>query len=249
MQTVPTDCHEGRAQRSQDDGGATLKEQPPGEPVRALQGTKPIYPALADHQITDESWELRELLEWLCLWKDRMVFEFKLGLSEVALCVDWLHWRRYGHFRRGHNGFGLVAEIAINRRYLDYCEPWGILGTLCHELLHAWQHVHGKTGRANYHNKQFRDKAARLGLIIDERGVTQYAPEDESPFKQLLRKCGVTFPNLPVLENRRSKTKLKKWLCACDPRINGHRPVSVRVAVDDFHAKCMRCGKMFRRIP
>jgi hypothetical protein len=202
--------------------------------------SRPIYDALALHQQTDDEWELRELLAWLQLWKDRFISRFKLQLQEISLCVDWLHWRRLGHFRYGHNGFGLVGEIALNRRYLACREPWQHLGTLLHELIHAWQDRHGRPGKGNYHNREFRARALRYGLVIDERGYTEYLPD--SPFFELLREYEIAFPRLsePTAKSV-SRTKLKKWSCSCIP------PVNVRVAVQEFHARCLVCGQIFRK--
>lgn len=117
---------------------------------------RPIYHALAEHQVTESRWELKELLAWLQSWARRFNEAFELDIREYLLCVDWLDCRRYGNFRHGANGFGLKGEIAINRIYLHSRQPWEILGTLLHELVHAWQETHGKPGKNNYHNKQFR---------------------------------------------------------------------------------------------
>jgi hypothetical protein len=196
-----------------------------------------VYEALAEHQVS-EKWEYRDLLGELQRWAKIFDFEFKLEIPEVSLCVDWLHRCRLGHFRPGHNGFGLRGEVAINCRYLEQREFWQVLGTLLHELLHAWQQTHGRAGRRNYHNKEFREKARRYGLIIDERGYTTYAPE--SPFVELLRKHGVTVPVLPPVAAGRPRghSKLRKWWCGC---------TNVRVAVTDFRAQCLRCGNEFHR--
>ena len=49
--------------------------------------------------------------------------------------------------------------------------------------------AHGKPGKGNYHNKEFRTKAESVGLLIDLAGVTRYAPT--SPFVDLLKKHGL----------------------------------------------------------
>lgn len=116
---------------------------------------------------------------------------------------------------------------------------WQVLGTLLHELLHGWQQANGKPGRSNYHNAQYRQKAQSLGLLVDEKGHTNYEPE--SPFTQLLREYGVDLPaiELSVADTAPptgGSSKLKKWTCGC---------TNVRVAVADFHAQCLRCGGLF----
>ncbi len=200
---------------------------------------KQVYPVLAAHQVS-EPWEFQDLSRDLHRWTQIMNFRFKLEVQQVSLRVDFLSARCLGHFRHGHNGFGLRNEIALNRRYLDRREYWQVLGTLLHELLHAWQEAHGQPGKWNYHNVQFRRKAAEYGLIIDEEGHTEYEPN--SPFMDLLRECGVQIPDLPQplgQRPRRGGSKLKKWSCGC---------TNVRVAVADFRAQCLRCHNLFVRV-
>ncbi len=198
-----------------------------------------VYDILAQHQ-RHEEWNRRELMADLQTWANRFVVEFKLDIPEVVLCVDVLPSSRYGHFRYGHNGFGLKGEIALNARYLTPNVPkWEVLGTLAHELLHAWQQAHGTPGKRNYHNSEFREKAIELGLVVDRRGVTGYTAD--SPFKNLLRHFGVVVPEHEVLPPGRrqpGQSKLKKWSCGC---------TNVRVAVADFRARCLKCGRDFSR--
>lgn len=198
-----------------------------------------VYQNLARHQKT-ESWFGKDIIETLQLWAGRFNEEFKLEIPEVSLAIDSLRCTTLGHFRYGHNGFGLKGEIALNIRYLfGQREAWEVLGTLLHELLHAWQQAHGKPGKGNYHNREFRDKAKSLGLLIDKRGVTGYAAE--SLFKDMLRRFDVVVPFFEVpLPRVRDKgnSKLKKWSCGC---------FNVWCAKPDLDARCMKCGQRFRR--
>jgi hypothetical protein len=197
-----------------------------------------IYGILARHQVMS-GWQHRDLAKELHRWAVIFNAEFNLQVAEVALRVDWLSFRTLGHFRPGHNGFGLKGEIAVNERYLRSREPWQILGTVLHELLHAWQQDYGKPGKPPYHNKQFRDKALELGLVIDEDGVTQYLAV--SRFKDLLMRYGVQIPEHPLpAQRRKGDSKLKKWACGCG--------VNVRVAIADFQARCLKCDGLFVRV-
>ena len=201
--------------------------------------TQPIYGALAKHQ-RDEAWAGQEMVAGLQTWAARFIVEFKLDIGDIALCIDRLPTGTYGHFRRGHNGFGLRGEIDMNSRYLcGQREVWEVLGTLLHELLHAWQETHGTPGKRNHHNAEFQAKARALGLNIDRRGVTGYAAS--SLFKDLLCKYGVSAPThetkAPAMRPR-GDSKLKKWSCGC---------TTARVAVADFRAKCLKCGCEFKR--
>jgi hypothetical protein len=201
-----------------------------------------VYPTLAAHQ-RDEEWHSRTLVTFLQEWAERFIAEFKLEIPQVVLGVQDLPKDRFAQFRYGHNAFGLIGEITFNSRHLDGSrETWEILGTLLHELLHGWQQAHGKPGKRNHHNAEFRDKGWELGLIIDRRGVTGY--REESAFKTLLQERGVQAPQgqqLPTRPQLPSKAKLKKWSCGCRP------PVNVRVAVAKFRARCLDCGCEFER--
>ncbi len=212
-----------------------------GDAFQIKPESKPVYRTLAQHQIAEDAWDLHSYLAWLQAWSLVFVSEFDLGVSELSLSVDWLRGHCLGHFREGHNGFGLKAEIAINRRHLSWRKPWQVLGTLLHELLHAWQDRFGKPGKWNYHNVEFRTKAAQYGLLIDSRGVTQYQPN--SPFFAVLAKYDFPVPEIPEPTAQQSvaRTKLKKWSCNCNP------PVNVRVARADFHALCLHCNHEFVR--
>jgi hypothetical protein len=199
--------------------------------------THSIYAVLAKHQ-RDEAWDRRKTVADLQEWVARFIDEFKLAIPEIALSVDPLPANRYGHYRQGHNGFGLRGEIAINTRYLDRA-LWEVLGTLLHELLHAWQDVNGTPGKRNHHNAEFQAKARELGLVIDSRGLTGYSAN--SPFKDLLGKHGVLAPAHEIVAPKappRGDSKMKKWTCGC---------TTVRVAVADFRARCLKCEKEFKR--
>jgi len=208
----------------------------------SIEGAAPrpsakIYDVLAKHQI-EEEWSGRELIVELRHWATRFIVEFKLDIPEVVLCLDRLPSKCFGHFRPGHNGLGLKGEIAINTLYVRRRPLWEILGTLLHELLHAWQQAHGKPGKRNHHNAEFREKAEELGLLIDRSGVTTYA--SWSPFKEVLRRFAVEVPDAqsaPSIQRPKSKSKLKKWSCAC---------TNIRVAVSDFRARCLKCGHEFQ---
>ncbi len=132
-----------------------------------------------------------------------------------------------------------VNEIAINSQYVAHRQLWQTCATLLHEVLHAWQQRHGKPGKNNYHNVEFRAKARSLGLIVDERGRTAY--EKQSPFKDLLRDHGVELSDIidpPASLPRSKSTKLRRWSCSC---------TNVWVAVADFHAQCIKCDRPFVR--
>jgi hypothetical protein len=210
------------------------------EVCEAKTDTGGIYETLARHQQNCD-WKHREISRELHRWAVIIDFEFKLEIPELSLRVDRLHFRRLGHFRYNHNGFGLRGEVAINDRYLRHGEFWDVIGTLAHELLHAWQQAHGKPGKNNYHNKKFREKARDIGLIVDEAGHTTYDPD--GLFFALLDRHGVELPDLPepvaAAPRRRGTSKMKLWTCDC---------TKVRVAIADFQALCLHCNRIFKRV-
>lgn len=195
-----------------------------------------IYEELADHQRT-EPWHGQPMIELLQTWAERFIAEFKLDVPEVVIGIEKLASTRYGQFRMGHNRLGLRGEITLNARYLNGKRPlWEILGTLLHELVHAWQQAHGSPSK-NHHNDEFRKKAAQLGLMINKKGLTGYAAI--GPFKALLARFCVEAPAVetPIPEQRpRGSSKQRKWSCSC--------PINVRCAVD-LQAQCLWCGDVF----
>lgn len=206
------------------------------------QSTEAINWQLRVHQADVQDWDFNRLAADLHLWAERMILEFKLEIGTPALRIDSL--RRPGHYRPGRNAFGLKDEIAIDEGHARGSLYWQLLGTLLHEILHSWQEHNGKApspNSHNYHNKEYREKAASLGLIVDERGYTQYAP-GTTPFFNLLKKYGIEVPEVPrpkLVPLRVSRTKLKLWECPCG--------VKVRVGRSRFNAKCLDCGGLFER--
>ena len=79
------------------------------------------------------------LVQELHRWWGLLDGEFKLDVPQFALRIDRLEWFVLGHYRRGHNSFGLRHEVAINSLHLDTRPPWQVIGTLFHEMLHATQ--------------------------------------------------------------------------------------------------------------
>jgi hypothetical protein len=206
---------------------------------------EPINLALREHQKSAQDWRYQTLLAELHTWAERFCFGFRLETPVPAVMAECLRGRVLGHFRPCRNALGLNFEIAIDECHATTEQFWKPLGTLLHELLHLWQHVHGtppKSFAFNYHNTQYREKASTLGLIVDRWGHTCYVPE-KSPFFDLLNEYGVTPPTLPPVEKqlpqigRLGSSKLKLWECGC--------PVRVRVAVPNFRARCLVCSCLF----
>jgi hypothetical protein len=205
-----------------------------------------IYTELVRHQQTTnwDGWcppenrvKQQSLFAELHRWIEIFVFEFKLEIPTVSLAVDRLGRRRLGHFR-ACNGFGLSREIVLDSGLVSNGPTFELLGTLLHELLHAWQYVHSKPGK---HNREYQRKAADFGLHVNRKGQQQYYPSP-TPFTVLLQQHGVSFPEIPSpkLENlpRLDSSKLRLWECVCGQK--------ARVARADFAAICVRCNTQFQ---
>lgn len=221
------------------------------EKCQMATGVEQINLDLRQHQQNIADWQWQPAVDDLHAWADRFLVEFKLQTTTPAVMIKRLRSGAYGHHRRGRNNLGLRNEIAISKDHLEGGEYWQVLGTLLHELLHAEQEDIGKPGRRNYHNQQFRDRAAEFGLIVDAGGRQQYA-QAPTPFLDLLGKHGVNTPELPpptesvsteptarVLSVSRSKRS--PWICGCRPR-----PIHIQVAINDLRACCLKCGHLFR---
>ena len=196
--------------------------------------------ALRNHQTDVRDWDFSATVSDLHRWAERMIEAFKLQIPVPCLGVGALR-RAYGRFHYGRNGFGIRDEIVIEENHIRRSPYWRVLGTELHELLHSWQQRHGKAGRGKYHNIQYRDKARSLGLIVDVKGVTHYAPGD-TPFLTLLNKYGIETPKIPPLQEPPSAQKgsrLKLWECPCG--------VKVRVGRSSFNAQCLDCGGLFQK--
>jgi hypothetical protein len=199
--------------------------------------TETFNTLLRNHVVQADDWQHRELAEFLHDWVERFTSEFRLEIDSPAIRICPLRNTTLGHYHPGRNQFGLRHEVAINRRRL--ARPIAdVLLTLFHELLHEWQAQHGKPGRGNYHNKEFRKKAAYFGISIDARGHTRGV--EDGLFVRLLLKYGVDGVGLFVsrgqpVDATPTGSKLKKWSCGC---------TNVRCAVA-LVARCLLCGNRF----
>jgi hypothetical protein len=196
-----------------------------------------ITAALAQHQ-RDTEWDRRVTFEKLQGWRETFDREFNLQIPDVALCVDRLRADRLGHYRCGRNGFGLRGEVAINTMYVSPDRFWRVLGTLLHELVHAWQYIHGYPTRG-HHNREFIRKLASLGIIYHRGGGSEFP--SSSPFRALLAEHNVAVPpeTGEHLPDPAVRAPIAKWSCSC---------TSVRVCSPRDRrlvATCLNCGHPF----
>lgn len=83
--------------------------------------------------------------------------------------------RTFGYFSRARfvsrEDGKTLDEIALNPDLFEAGrKDLEILQTLLHEMVHQWQHHHGKPSRAGYHNREFADKMWKVGLAPSSTG-------------------------------------------------------------------------------
>jgi hypothetical protein len=111
-------------------------------------------------------------------------------------------------------------------------------------MTHGWQAIHGKPSKNWFHNKEFTLKMMDCGIVCASNGWHSGVGD---PFVYFLKKHGIVFNDvtrsksdyilkIPTMAKLKGCSKLKKWSCGC---------TNVRVAVDEFKARCLICGCEF----
>jgi hypothetical protein len=159
-----------------------------------------------------------------------------------SISVEKLPRKQLAHYKYGRDGLGLRFRVAMNVIHLNK-RTRDIVGTLCHELLHGVQELHGSPGKNNYHNAEFISWSVAMGLPSDEqgcssKGITKDGLLDEFLKSQDLPEYLIEAKDRKELPKGKG-SKLKKWSCKCE------EPVNVRVAIPDFKATCDHCEEPF----
>jgi predicted SprT family Zn-dependent metalloprotease len=101
---------------------------------------------------------------------NRTLFEGALPPAVLTLQRDR---KSYGYFsgsRFVRRTGELADEIALNPAHFAAQPVENTLSTLVHEMVHQWQHHHGKPGRRGYHNQQWAVQMWVVGLIPSHNG-------------------------------------------------------------------------------
>lgn len=135
-----------------------------------------------------------------------------------------------------------LNTITLNTLNLHECNPYEVLA---HELAHYINYCKGvKDCSSNqYHNKHFKEVAETL-LLSTERTSKGYTTQDNEVFNNMVTN---EFKSNPAVfkifqsqkERQRAGSRLRLYMCSCG--------VKVRVADDDFKAKCLKCEGEFLR--
>ena len=216
----------------------------------------PPQVAIRRHIEAALDWEWREIASTLYVWTDRLNDRFfAREMPDAVLSFERMDHRILAGYTLRRNGQGLLYEIAFNTRHLE--RPlWETLETLMHEYVHLWQQNYGEHPvERNYHNVEFVQMCEALGLHPAIGTGVHLKPADGA-FAEFLRAYGVPEPE-PVdgvklnpsgkpldwwadpRERRKGRSTLAKWTCGCQ---------NVRVGTREFHAQCLKCGNVFRRV-
>jgi SprT-like family len=104
-------------------------------------------------------------------------FNARLFSRSLPRCLITMQRRNYayGYFAGGRfgslDGEQITDEIALNPSHFRHRTARHILSTLVHEMVHLWQHHHGKPSRRSYHNRQWAARMRALGLIPSDTGA------------------------------------------------------------------------------
>jgi hypothetical protein len=140
--------------------------------VRCIQDTEPVNQVLREHEESIATWMHRVSATEMHDWPERFVREFKLDTPMPAIRIDRNRATTLGTYRPGRNGFSLKHEITINSRFLEMPVAERLL-TLFRELFQQWQDLHGRSGKRNHHNREFRFKARGYGLLVGARSIAK----------------------------------------------------------------------------
>jgi hypothetical protein len=64
----------------------------------------------------------------------------------------------------------VLGEIALNPDCLREYDPRYLTSIIVHEQVHCWQHASGHPGRRGYHNREWADRMAAIGLVPSHTG-------------------------------------------------------------------------------
>ena len=197
---------------------------------------EPIAQAIREHQVGLSDWSYARLARELHRWVEIFDQEFKLNIPLPVIKFARLR-NAYATYEWLRGELGTRDNITFNSNELGR-DPALILRTLCHELLHLWQHYHGTPSKSKYHNVEFRNKAIQCGLIVDPWGCTCGHTQ---VFSTVLARHGVHLEPLAaemkLYGAGKNELKMKKWTCQC---------TTVRCATS-LTALCLDCGQLFIR--
>jgi hypothetical protein len=130
---------------------------------RAPQPTKPTSPTRKTYTGLEAAYE----------YFNTRLFEGELPDCLITVQRSSRSTRGYFSGDRFHSADEreIVDEIALNPKTFEGRTSEEILSTLCHEMVHQWQHHFGKPSRGRYHNKEWAAKMDEIGLTPSHTGT------------------------------------------------------------------------------
>jgi hypothetical protein len=194
------------------------------------------------------NWAFNDLVWELYWWVDffNIAFFNTQPVPAPVFTFEKTRMTNLGYYVFGRNACGTKNIITLNRSILNR-SLWEIQTTLLHEMTHSWQAMYGKPSNSWFHNKEFTLKMMVFGIVCTSNGCHSGVGD---PFVFLLKKHGIVFNSvmrsesdnilkIPQRTKPKGRSKLKKWSCGC---------TNIRVAVNEFEAKCLKCGNEFELI-
>jgi hypothetical protein len=203
--------------------------------------TEPINVLLRKHQVSVRGWKYHDLLCEFYTWVERFNSEFKLNIPMPVIAIGLLKERNLAEFRFGRNMLGIKHEIIIGRHHIESDEYWNQIGSVLHECLHLHESLYGRPARGGNHSREFRDKAASLGLLVDERGGTKYASEN-SPFFNVLAAHGVEVPSWCHVDEPQSDDRVRQTGPLALKMLITRYAMRVKAAATRLRTKCLTRG-------
>ena len=78
----------------------------------------------------------------------------------------------YHHARRFISPQGeLIGELGLHPGYFTVQPVESAMATLVHEMVHVWQHQHGRPTKSKPHNREWADKMKAIGLQPSHNGL------------------------------------------------------------------------------
>jgi hypothetical protein len=248
MDSVPTvapvaESQLNRALETLEAGQGEFSSKANAEAVAGPSSDFVLNRAIDDHATLAHDWRFAPLHLELSIWANRNNNRFFGGaLPPAAISLDEDNTRVLGTYRLSRDGLALNYRININTKHLLDREHSDILRTLCHEQIHQWEHINGKTSGGRYHTKAFRDKAEEIGIPTDRNGIS-LGITPEGPFARFLAEYDVHLhvPPAPIRTpaQAQARSTICPWACSCTRAWVARHTTLV--------ATCGKCGRAFVR--
>ncbi len=204
-----------------------------------------INSKIKEYESNVKNWDLNKDAKQYYIWFDRFNKQFfNDKLEQAVISFEPTRINNLGYYHTERNGIGIQDNINLNYKRLFDREKWQVLSTLLHEMVHQYQRRIGgfsdeenRKKYSNYHNKEFLSMTKSFGLIHNKKGHRIEMPKE--PFISFLKKHNIEITKETFANRATGKSKLKKFSCQCDPKIN------IRVANSNFSAKCNLCDHDF----